>query len=105
MSAISRFWRHTATVRTWTGIGAQGDVYAAPVTVKGFLDFDTNLSITAQSEQYTSGTRFFCALAHADKFTPGSEVTANGVVAQVVSAERHDSGGLGLPDHLEVVLR
>lgn len=105
MSGIGRFWVHTASVRTRLGTGATGDVYAAPVDVKGFLDFDQNLSITAQSEQYTSGTRWYCALADADKFTLGSEVTANGHAGQVVSVERHASGSLNLPDHLEVVLR
>ena len=29
---------HTATVETYLGAGAQGDMYGAPVTVKGYLD-------------------------------------------------------------------
>lgn len=102
MSAIAAFFVHTATVEEFLGAGPSGDLYAAPVTVMGFLDDGVVLVQSASGEQLVQKAVFFASLADADLFVPESQVTVNGKVAQVSSVRRRDGGPLGLPDHVEV---
>lgn len=98
------WWVHTASVATCTGTGVNGDVYAAPVDVPGFLDQRDQLVITAQGEEAQSETVFYTDLSEAGAFTPRSTLTCNGITAQVTKVFRRDGGGLPTPDHLEVRL-
>ena len=104
MSALAAFFVHTATVETFTGTGAYGDTYAAPVTVAGFLDDGVVLVRTGTSEQLVQKSIFYAALSDAAKFPPQSRVTVNGRIAFVSETRRRDGGALGLPDHVEVDL-
>jgi hypothetical protein len=111
MSAISVFWVHTATVETFTGAGPTGDTYAAPVSVKGFLDDGVVLVQSGAGEQLVQKSIFYAPLTFTvagvqyvsrDVFLPESQVTVNGKVAQVSETHLRDGGSLGLPDHIEV---
>ena len=104
MSALTRFFIHTATVETFTGAGPTGDTYAAAVTVKGFLDDGVVLVQSSIGEQLVQKSIFYAALSDAALFVPESKVTINGAATQVSTVRRRDGGSLGLPDHCEVDL-
>lgn len=104
MSAISVFFIHTATVQTFTGTGPTGDLYAAAVDVKGFLDDGVVLVQSSAGEQLVQKSIFYAALSDAAVFVPESRVTVNGRACQVTAVRRRDGGSLGLPDHCEIEL-
>lgn len=102
---ISQFFTQTATVETFLGAGPKGDLYAAPVTVSGFLDDGVVLEASERGEQLVQRTKFYCDLTHADVFKPESRVTVNDRACQVNYVRRRDASGFGGPSHLEVDLR
>ena len=104
MASLAAMFVHSATVETFAGAGAYGDTYAAPVTVKGFLDNGLVLVRTGTIEELTIKAVFYAALSDAPKFAPGSRVTVGGYVGFVQQARSRDGGNLGLPDHVEVDL-
>ena len=104
MSDIKRFFVHTATVESFTGAGPTGDTYAAPVTLKGFLDDGVVLVRTSAGEQLVQKTIWFGPLSDAAAFVPESRVTIDGRAAQVSAIRRRDGGSMHLPDHIEVDL-
>lgn len=84
-------------------------MFADPENVVGFYDDSTRLVLNADGEQVTANGTYFLPAATAD-VPVGTEVTfgdpfAGRPTARVVSAKRHNSGGQGLPDHLELALQ
>jgi hypothetical protein len=73
----------TASVETHLGAGPNGDLYAAPVEVKGFLDDGVERDETGDTVQLVSRSKWYCALSDADKFPVDSRLTVNGRVAYV----------------------
>ena len=57
----------------------------------------------ADGQEVVSSLRLFCAPEDAARVPKGSEVDHDGDTTTVLSVIRHDSGGLGAPDHTEVV--
>lgn len=104
MSAIAAFFIHTATVETFLGAGPSGDMYAAPVDVKGFLDDGIVRVQSSAGEQLEQKSVLYAALSDAAVFVNESRVTVNGRACQVTAVRRRDGGSLGLPDHVEVEL-
>jgi hypothetical protein len=103
---LSMFFTMSADVETFLGSGPTGDRYAAPVTVKGFLDDGIVRQVgSGGAEVQVSQTKFYCALSDASKFTPESRVTVNGRPTQVNYVRRRDADGFGGPSHTEVDLR
>lgn len=98
------FFTQSASVETFGGTGANGDIFAAPVTVKGHLDDGQQWETTETGQQVVSRTKFYCHIDHADLFTPESRVTVNGRLSTVV-VSRLRVHPLGGPTHLEVDLR
>jgi hypothetical protein len=93
-----------ASVRTRTGTGPTGPVYATAVPVDGFLDDGVVRETTTSGEVLVARTKFYCDLSHADTFTPLSEVTANGRAMHVNYVRRRDASSFDGPSHLEVDL-
>jgi hypothetical protein len=103
---ISMFYVHSATVEKFLGAGPTGDLYATPVTVKGFLDDGVQRAVgPGGAEVQSAQTKFYCALSNADLFSPESRVTVNGRPTQVNYVRRRDADGFGGPSHCEVDLR
>ena len=106
MTVFPAFKVHTATVKTYQGSGAMGDVYGAPVDVLGFLDDGLVVQRTTAGEQLVQQTTFYADLADADKFTVESLVTVNGRDCVVTAVRPRDGGALfGAVEHVEVTLR
>ena len=103
---ISRMFVHTADVETFLGSGPTGDRYAAPVTVKGFLDDGIVRQVgSGGAEVQVAQTKWYCDLSEAWRFVPESRVTVNGRPTQVNYVRRRDADGFGGPSHTEVDLR
>jgi hypothetical protein len=102
---IGRFFVHTVTVETRTGTGAAGDVYAAPVTVAGFLEGKVQLVRDSTGQEVTANSTLYCAVADGARFTPDTKVTTGGRISRVISQNINDAPGLNLPDHAEIYLK
>lgn len=106
MTVFPAFKVHTATVKTYQGSGAMGDVYGAPVDVDGFLDDGLVVQRTTAGEQLVQQTTFYADLADAALFTVESLVTVNGRDCVVTAVRPRDGGPLfGAVEHVEVTLR
>ncbi|MFE9645316.1 hypothetical protein ACFYO0_14605 [Streptomyces sp. NPDC006365] len=96
--------RHEVVVEPYEGDSAYGPVYAAPVTVRCFLEEKNRLVRDKDGREVTSSSTFRCRLGAVDA-PPDSRVTLpGGRQTTVISQARHDGGGLPTPDHLEVSL-
>lgn len=95
--------RHTVTVEAYQGDSAYGPRYAAPVTVRCFVEEQTRAVRNHEGEEVISSSTFYAPLA---TVCPAeSRVTLpTGRVTTVIAALRRDGGGLPTPDHLEVQL-
>ena len=102
---LNQFFGQSATVETYQGAGPTGDLYAAPVTVKGFLDDGVVRVESEHGVSLVSQAKWYCDLSNADLFTPDSRVTVNGVAVYVSKARRRDASSFDGPSHLEVDLR
>lgn len=96
---------HAATVETYTGAGPRGATYAAPVTVRGFLDDGASLQLGGGAAETVAVTRFYTDLSNKAALVVGSRVTCNGRSAHVTTVRLRDGGSLlaGL-SHVEVEL-
>ena len=101
---ISQFFGMTASVRTRTGTGPTGPVYASAVDRVGFLDDGVVRESGDHGEVLVARTKWYTHLADADDYKPLSEVTANGRVMHVNYVRRRDADMFGGPSHLEVDL-
>ncbi len=102
---LADFWVHTVSVEPRTGTGANGATFGPSVTVPCFIDDTTKLVRAASGEEVVSGATVMANKSWAASFPPNSRVTVNGRVTYVLSRNIHDSGPLGLPDHVEVALQ
>lgn len=110
----SRFYVHTVTVETFQGTRAYGDVFAAPVTILGFMDDSRKLVRSSTGEQVVSESTFYTYPTNASLFTPDTKVTVVSDAdndeltpaqpARVIKTNANDSEALNLPDHLAVTL-
>ena len=105
MDLAPLFFTMTASVEPYLGAGPSGDLYGAPVTIKGFLDDGLVLrEQTERGEELVSRTKFYTALGNVGSLPNQSRVTVDGTVAQVTAVRRRDASGFGGPSHLEVDL-
>jgi hypothetical protein len=104
VSDLDDFYMHTVTVRTLTGSGAMGDIFADPADLACFVDDKTRLVRAADASQIVSSSTLY-APAGTTTLTPGSEVDLpSGRTATVITAAVRTSGPLDLPDHVEAAL-
>lgn len=127
MSGIEDFFVHSLSVESFEGVGALGDVYAAPVTVPGFLEGKNVMVRDAAGNMVVASSTFYCSAADGAQFTPDSRVTSAspGTVlpgpatfpgaltpssypvrtAYVISQNVSDAPGLDLPEHSAIYLK
>lgn len=105
---ISAFFVHTATVRTYLGENATGPSLAPARSNACFIEDARDLVASGSGEQVASTAKLFASRSVASRYTVGSEVSSSAIpgrVARVIQVHIRDSGLLGLPDHVEVVLQ
>lgn len=107
MSVIPGFLlRHTVAVEAYQGDSAYGEVYAAPVAVRCFLEQRTRTVRNPTGQEVVSSGTLYARLDEALAVCLAeSRVTLpGGATTLVIAALPHDGGGLPTPDHLEVQL-
>lgn len=104
MGDLDGFYVHTATVETYLGTGASGDLYSAPVVVPGWLEDKRRIVRDKDGQEVVSSSFFACDTTHLVKFKPDSKVTLPTRSAFVIGVANYTSGALELPDHLEIDL-
>lgn len=102
---LDEFYVHSVTVETYQGTNGYGeDVFAAPVTVAGFLDDTRHLVRSQTAEQVVSEAQFYTHPENGALFTADSRVTVDGVTSRVIRTNVNTSGSLELPDHAVISL-
>jgi len=92
---------HQVSVEAYQGSGGTGDVYAAPVTVTGFVVEKRRLVRAPDGSQVVSESTVYAPPGTVAP--PRSRVTLpSGDVTLVITAPLLDGAGLGLPDHREI---
>lgn len=94
---------HTVTVRPYRGQSSTGALYGDPFPLQCMAQGGPRLVRDADGAEVTSTLTLYAAPGSATKVPAGSEVTWAGDTTTVLQAIEHDSGGLGAPDHTEVM--
>jgi len=102
--ALALFYQQTVSVEPFTGAGSNGDTFATAQNVVGFYDGARKLVRDSDGEQVVSSSTFYTEPENAAAFTVNSRVTYKTAVSRVLGIEYHESGSLGLPDHIAVSL-
>lgn len=103
MRIPARFLVHTVTVRPYAGRSSTGPVFGAPFTLQCMAQGQRRLVRDGAGAEKLSTLTLYAAPGQASTIPPGSEVDWQGDTTTVIGATDHDSGGLGAPDHTEVV--
>lgn len=103
MRIPARFLVHEVTVRPYAGRSSTGPVFGAPFTLQCMAQGGRKLVRGGNGDQVLSTLQLFAAPGQAASIPPGSEVDHAGDTTVVLASIDHDSGGLGAPDHTEVV--
>jgi hypothetical protein len=105
IEGFEEFMVHQVTVETHAGEDPFGNVNTTlSDPIAGFLDDSRALVRNASGDQVVSESTFYTGKEHRDLFKPESLVHIGDRVATVINVKVADSGPLGLPDHLAVVL-
>lgn len=106
MSDFDEFMVHTVTVETYAGEGPFGNTTSPESDpIPCLIEDSVGLTRTATGDTVsTTATLWIMDKSYRDKFAPESIVHLNGRTATVLNVTDADSGSLGLPDHLKVVL-
>ncbi|MFF1416570.1 hypothetical protein [Streptomyces sp. NPDC058280] len=103
---LPKMWlQHAITVEPYEGAGAYGDVYGAPVEVKGFLEQMTRLVRAPGGDEVVSSSTFYCRRGAVAAPTKSKVVLPDGSKTTVIVAHDRTAGRLPLPEHLEVILQ
>lgn len=103
MRIPSRFLVHTVTVRPYAGRSSTGPVYGAEFTLRCMAQGQRRWVRGSDGTQLLSTLTLYAAPGQAATVPPGSQVDWQGDTTTVIGSTDHDSGGLGAPDHTEVV--
>lgn len=105
MKGFEEFMIHPVTVETHVGEDSWGNTHAPESEpVMGFFDDKRQLVRAASGDQVVSESTFITDKEHEALFAPESIVHYRGRSSTVIACSFHDSGDLGLPDHIEVSL-
>lgn len=103
MSDFDAFYVHTVTLTPVRGETAYGPQYGDPTPVECFVDETTRLVRDQDGAEVTSSATIYTR--------PGTVVAIGSTVdlpsgrsATVLATSVHDSGPLGLPDHVEIAV-
>lgn len=97
------FLVHEAEVQKYTGTGAHGDVFAAPVTIPCIIDSKRRLVRSLDGKEVISEATVLTKREHLPLFEPRSRVRLNGGrVTHVITVADRNDGGMGAWQHLEI---
>jgi hypothetical protein len=99
----ARFLVHTVTVRPYAGRSSTGPVYGAEFELRCMAQGGLKIVRAADGTTKLAVGTLYAAPGQRAAIPPGSQVEWNGATTTVMQSIDHDSGGLGAPDHTEVV--
>lgn len=103
MRIPDRFLVHTVTVRPYAGRSSAGPLYDPPFQLVCMAQGKRRWVRGSDGTQLLSTLTLYAAPGQAGSVPPGSEVLWAGDTTTVIGSTDQDSGGLGAPDHTEVV--
>lgn len=103
MKLPARYLVHTVTVRPLLGRSSTGPVFGPAFSLPCMAQGGIRQVRGPDGQQTVSSLTLYADLVRRADVPPGSEVDHNGDTTTVINAIPHDDGGLGSPQHLEVV--
>lgn len=103
MKLPARFMPHTVTVKPFTGRSSTGPVYGVPFSLACMAQGGVRMVRGPDGQERTSQLTLYAGLEAFDLVPAGSVVTHNGDDTTVIVCIPHDDGGMGTPQHAEVV--
>lgn len=103
MRLPDRYLVHEVTVRPYLGRSSTGPVHGPAFTLPCMAQGGPRIVRDASGVERVSTLTLYCAPGQATTVPAGSEVDHAGDSTTVMASINHDSGGLGAPDHTEVV--
>lgn len=94
---------HDVTVKPYKGRSSSGKVYGPPFPLKCMARGKRRMVRDSDGTERLSELTLYAAPGQADAVPPDSIVEWQGDTTEVIAAINQDSGGLGAPDHTEVV--
>lgn len=94
---------HQVQVRPYLGESSVGATYGPEFTLQCMAQGGVRLVRGGDGNQTVSSLTLYAAPDLAATIPAGSEVDHAGDTTTVLTSINHDSGGLGAPDHTEVV--
>lgn len=94
---------HTVTVRPYAGRSSTGKVYGPPFPLRCMARGKRRMVRDASGTEVLSELTLYAALEAADTAPAGSIVTWRGDDTEVLASIPQDDGGMGAPQHTEVV--
>jgi hypothetical protein len=94
---------HSVQVKPYAGRSSTGDVYGETFTLQCMAQGQRRLVRDGDGAETLSTLTLYCAPDQASSIPPGSVVVWKGDTTVVIGATDHDDGGLGAPQHTEVV--
>lgn len=94
---------HTVTVKPYAGRTSAGETYGAPFPLACMAQGKRRWVAGNTGTQVLATLTLYAAPGQSGDIPPGSQVTWMGQTTTVIGSTNHDSGGLGAPDHTEVV--
>lgn len=103
MRIPTRYLVHTVTVRPYRGTSSTGPLYGDAFPLQCMAQGRRRLVRAGDGSEALSSLTIVTAPGQAELIPPGSEVDWRGDTTTVLDSIEHDDGGLGAPQHTEVV--
>lgn len=96
------FLVHKVDVSTYSGTGALGDTFAAPVEIPCLIEQTRRLVRSLDGEEVVSEASIVMRREWIPTCTPRSKISFNGRDTEIIAASDRSDGGLGAWQHLSI---
>ena len=103
MKVPLRFLPHTVTVKPYRGTSSTGKVYGDPFPLRCMAQGRRRMVRASNGTETLSSLTLIAEHGKAELIPAGSQVEWRGDTTDVIDSVDHDDGGLGAPQHTEVV--
>lgn len=103
MRLPKRFLPHTVTVRPYVGRSSTGKVYGDSFTLQCLAEGRRRMVRSSSGAETLSSLTIIAEHGKAELIPAGSQVEWNGDTTDVIDSVARDDGGMGAPQHTEVV--
>lgn len=94
---------HTVTVEPYAGRTSVGETYGESFPLPCFAEGKRTWIVGADGTKSMASLTLYAAPGQEAQIPPGSKITWGSKATVVIASSDRDSGGLGAPDHTEVV--